>query len=333
MARGWAAGLGTGITTHWAVLLVAGSAWLTHALVADAHTFVSQTFRAGAYPSYPGAGWVGEAFLNLPDESAVDLRSAEAFVAGRQPDFTFRTEWIDFPAGPIDSDLDAHFKTVGDFLDAYIYDVSDVSKLAEPFSHCLFRFTGFVKVTLEDEVRQLTFIGLPVWIDFGSMGYDGYRTKVGDQIPYRVQDANVAGPWVNFGPSLEVLGLFPVEITYFNNYDPDGTRGAPRAGFELYSWHGSEKNWPAGKQMTHAVFGPGTIVPPRVIYQAEDILPVARGDFDGDADVDLEDFRWFVLCFGQSFILASGCDWMDFDGDADIDLTDLEAFDAALRGP
>jgi len=84
----------------------------------DAHPAVSQASRAGAYPAYDGGGWIGEVFLNIPDESAIHLLTAETYIADRQPDFTFRTEWIDFPAGPVAFQLDSDFATMGDFLNA-----------------------------------------------------------------------------------------------------------------------------------------------------------------------------------------------------------------------
>src|SRR3970282_1843899 len=98
---------------------------------------------------------------------------------------------------------------------------------------------------------------MPIWVDFGSMGYDGFRTTVGGVTVYQVVNANVVGPWYNFGPACEVLGLYPVTVTYFNNYDATGSRGAPQAGFELYSWHGSDFGWPAGENMLHDRRGPG----------------------------------------------------------------------------
>ncbi|MGH8597763.1 MAG: hypothetical protein ACREXT_13995, partial [Gammaproteobacteria bacterium] len=84
---------------HWiasTVLTLAATA-----STSPAHVFISRTERTGAYPAYPGNGWVGEAFLNLPDAAAQSLLTAENYVRNKhvQPDFTFRTPWIDFPAG------------------------------------------------------------------------------------------------------------------------------------------------------------------------------------------------------------------------------------------
>lgn len=305
-----------------------------HATV-SAHPFVPQDQRVGAFPDYDGSGWVGEAFLNLPDDAAEHLLVAEQYVIGRTPDFTFKTQWIDFPAGPVSDVSDAQLLTVGDLLDDYVFNVSDPAKLEEPMSHLLLRFKGLVKVTLEDESRILGFIGPPVWMDYGSWGYDGYRTAVGNVTCYTIINANeFETAWFNFGPSIEVLGLYPITVTYFNNYDPDGSRGAPRGGFELYSWHGSPYAWPAANSTPpHSVFGPMTLAPPWPIYQPGDELPMARGDFDGDADIDLEDYQWIQNCFGSEIILAAGCDWVDFNLDAKINWADAAVFTSVATGP
>jgi len=262
------------------------------------------------------------------------LVRAERFLANRSPDFTFRTKWIDFPAGPVDSDLDANFDTVGDLLDDYIYDVSDQSKLDEPFGTLLLRFSGLVSVRLEDEIRVRDYIALPVWIDYGIMGYDGYRLRVGVTV-YRLPNVNwIERPFYNFGPSIEVLGLYPIEITYFNSYDPEGVMGNSRAGVEVYSWHGGGAPWPAGDNMVHEIYGPATLAPPWVIYQESDIKPAVRGDFDADYDIDLRDVQWYQFCSDPSyFFLPSGCDAMDLDSSGRIDEADFAAFQAILRGP
>jgi len=303
----------------------------------QAHPNVPQADRAGAYPDYPGNGWVGEAFLNLPDDAVQHLLLAEQYVLGRTPDFTFRTQWIDFPMGPVSDVPDADLHTVGDLLDGYIYDVSDPSKLSLPMSHLLLRFSGLVKVRLEDESRTLGFIGPPVWMDYGSWGYDGYRTKVGAVTCYTILNTNEFDTaWYNFGPSIEVLGLYPIVITYFDNYDPDGSRGAPRGGFELYSWQGSPYAWPAAQTTPpHSRFGYMTLAPPWPIYQPGDELPLVQGDFNGDAAIDLHDYQWIQNCFDPSGIgiFAAGCDWVNFNLDGKIDWIDANSFTVEETGP
>jgi hypothetical protein len=159
------------------------------------------------------------------------------------------------------------------------------------------------------------------------MGYDGYRASTPVTV-YRTPDVNLNdNPWVNFGPSVEVPGLFPIEFTYFNRYDPFGDLGAPMAGVELYGFWPSDKAWPAGQQMFQPIFGFGKLVPPDVIYQAEDVLPVPKGDFDADADIDLKDYQWLQVCADPSFIfLPSGCDAFDIDNDSLISRDEVRTF-------
>lgn len=346
---------------------------------AEAHVFIARFHRVGAYPTYDGNGWVGEAFLNVPNydlahhavlqgcldgpdvlyksgcragdldrDGDVDLGDVARFqgafydshllrarrlIEDRAPDFTFRTDWIDFPAGPMDSDRDANFQTVGDFLNDYIYDVSDPSKLDEPFGALFLRFTGFIKITLEDEVRVQQPIGLPVWIDVGTLGFDGFQVRVGE-VMYRFPNVRWAQPFFNWGPAVEVLGLFPIEIIYLNIHDPEGKMGNERAGIEVYSWHGGGLELPAGQQMIHETRGPATVLPPRVIYQEADVRPLAKGDFDADYDIDLRDFQWYQGCADPEFyFLPSYCKDLDFDDDGDLDSDDFTAFHAAFRGP
>ncbi len=281
----------------------------------------------------------------LPDQH-VDLRDVAKFqiqfhdphlvrierlIPDREPDFTFRTDWIDFPSGPADSGQDADFETMGDFFDAYIYDVSDPAMLNEPFGAFLVKFTGFLKITAEDEVRVGNITGLPVWIDVGTMAYDAYRLRIGEII-YQRSNVKWTRPFTNFGPAVEVLGLFPIEITYLNIYDPAAQFQNDRAGVEIYSWHGDGLPWPAGLQMVHEVRGPATLLPPRAIYQQEDIEFVHPGDFDADFDIDLADFQWFQFCADPTFFfLPSFCRVFDFNGDEVVDGDDYTSRGYILR--
>lgn len=303
---------------------------------AFSHVFLFAPYRIGAIPHYPGNGWVGEAFLNIPEQSAAHLLTAESYVIGRQPDFTFRTEWIDFPAGPIDVAPDTDFETIGDFLNDYIYDVSDPSKLDEPFGqHMLLRFSGYLRVAFAD--TSLPDPNLPVWVEFGTSGYDGYRLRVHDTI-YRLPIVDVENSFYFENCITEVLGMYPIQFTYFNRYDPDNAVEMDRVGIELYSWHGGGLPWPAGNNLVHPVLGPATIVPPRVIYQEEDIQPLVNGDFEADSDLDLRDAQWLLNCFSgdgeeQQIILETGCFMHDFDKDVDVDLFDYVGFFNVLDGP
>lgn len=303
---------------------------------ADAHVFLFEAYRAGAMPPYEGGGWVGAAYLNIPSASAAHLLTAEAYIANRPPDFTFRTNWIDFPAGPAAIAPDADFITMGDFLNDYIYDVSDPSKLDEPFGHFVLRFSGYLRIAFVD--NTLADPNPPIWVEFGTAGCDGYRLRVHDTI-YRLPIAPADNNFYFENCITEVPGMYPIQFTYFNRYDPQNAVNMDRAGVELYSWHGGGLPWPAGNNLVHPVLGPATIVPPWVIYQANDVQPLIAGDFDADSDVDLSDMQWMQNCYTGSgdeeggFLLEPGCPALDFDEDVDVELSDYAGFREVFAGP
>ncbi len=58
------------------------------------------------------------------------------------------------------------------------------------------------------------------------------------------------------------------------------------------------------------------------------------GDFDGDGDVDLNDFEQFDACLtGPGGGAQPPCDAFDFDADNDVDFADFQAFQIAFTGP
>ena len=310
-----------------AVIAGLGLLCTSAAIVAD--TLVEVHKRVGGYPDYDGSGWLGEVWLNVPETSSIFLTGAEQYAATRAPDFTFRTAWIDFPAGPAEIDpksdttRDVTFATVGDFLNDYIYDVSDPAMLAMPYGNFFIRFTGLLRVKLEDGTQSL--FGMPVWVDFASFGFDGFRTRV-DATIYRQQIANPNSTTVATENGIFLgLGLFPIEITYFNRYDPAAELGYDRSGLELYSWHGGGMPWPAGNAYVHPVRGPMTLLPPWVIFQPEDIQAIVPGDFEADGDVDLDDAHWYAECvLGPADIHPIlNCDTLDASADGFVDLSDL----------
>jgi len=64
------------------------------------------------------------------------------------------------------------------------------------------------------------------------------------------------------------------------------------------------------------------------------ILALGFGDFDGDSDVDQEDFGRFQVCLGQPGIPPQpGCEDADLDADQDVDENDFSVFQACLSGP
>ena len=304
----------------------------------EQHIFIDKDYRVGAYPSYDGNGWVASGFLNIPDEDAVNLFAAEVYVDGRTPDFVFRTPWIDFPAGPVSVAPDSDFTTMGDFLNGHVTNVSPRIALAAPFGNFLLRFTGFIKIAFEDQT--LGGIGFPVGVDFGISTYDGMRIRTGETI-FSVPISNPCDGFFRESGLFEGVGLFPIEITYYNRvtdqpFDCVFTGLAEdRAGIELYSWHGGGLELPVGaERMIHPVRGPATVLPPRIIYQFIDIRPLPLGDFTADSKVNIRDFRWFETCFDGGFRgLGFGCDAFDFDGDFHVDWFDFEFFQQLLSGP
>ncbi len=303
-----------------------------------AHFFVEQRDRVGPSPQVPGHGWFAEMFLNIPDGSAITLLNAEIYVADKSPDFTFRTTYIDFPAGPIDGKLDTEFATIGEFLDDYVTDVSDPSMLDEPFGNFVIRFNGLLNVQLRDSSFEQ--YGLPLLVDFATQAHGGYRTKIGTTSIYRVQNsAFVGSPFMTENAVLLGLGLFPIQITYAQQFDPTNAAGNEMAGVELYSWHPNGLPWPAGAAMNHPMFGDMTVTSPNVIYQPDQIPVPAKGDFNGDSRCDIRDMQALQECFsgdGVDVISDSGdpaCLNFDFDDDGDVDLSDSQLFGLTLAGP
>lgn len=313
-----------------ALVVLAGSA--------SAHFFVEQRERVGPTPKDPGHGWLAEVFLDIPDSSAVTLLNAEIYIAGRTPDFTFKTTYIDFPAGPSGGALDTSFATFGDFFDDYISDVSDPSKLDEPFGSFVIRFNGLLNVQLRDS--SFDEYGQPLLIDFATNAHGGYRTRIGTTTIYRVQNtAFVGSPFMTENAVLLGLGLFPIQITYLQQYDPTNAAGNEMAGVELYSWHPGGLPWPAGALMSDPRFGDMTVTTPDVIYQPDEIPVPVKGDYNGDSRSDLADAQSLQLCFGgDGFdIVANGgdpsCLVFDMNDDGDVDLADAQLFTLSASGP
>jgi hypothetical protein len=66
----------------------------------------------------------------------------------------------------------------------------------------------------------------------------------------------------------------------------------------------------------------------------EAVLRVNSPDFDGDHDVDSEDFGYMQPCLSASGVPpAPNCLQADLDGDNDVDVQDLVRFEACYAGP
>lgn len=314
--------------------MFAAAAALASGAPAAAHFFVSPLDRVCVSPDAPGSGWFAEVFLDIPDQWAGSLLSAEAYVAGLPPDFTFRSAYVDFPAGPVDALLDADVASIGAWLGGEITNVSDPAQLGRPIGNFLIKFHGHTDVRLE--YSSLGVATLPVLLDFGTHGYGGYRLRLGSTSIYRVQNHvfNGNNPFFTENALVHGMGLFPVAFTYYNRFDPEAAVGHERVGVELYSFHHDGLPWPAGQSHFDPIFGYMTLTPPSVIYQPEEVPALARGDADGDGAITLVDFAAAQRCFGgEGQSAGEACLVLDFDNDADVDGADLGWLIELLGGP
>jgi hypothetical protein len=74
---------------------------------------------------------------------------------------------------------------------------------------------------------------------------------------------------------------------------------------------------------------------PRAIVWPSGCPRRIRGDFDGDNDVDAEDFGRFQLCYSSSADppTPAECSSTDLSGDSYVNMTDFTLFEACLTGP
>lgn len=73
-----------------------------------------------------------------------------------------------------------------------------------------------------------------------------------------------------------------------------------------------------------------------VIFEAVAVPPAIPGDFDGDGDVDLDDFGSFQSCASGPALPHDGsplCRKVDIDNDNDVDQSDFAIFQRCLSGP
>ncbi|MFH0979930.1 MAG: family 10 glycosylhydrolase [Planctomycetota bacterium] len=194
----------------------------------------------------------------------------------------------------------------------------------------------------------------------GSVNFSYYATRATETIC----DAN--DPWTNDPAwySYVAANLFTAPATHpaMSWHDPtaatkgavygriaDGATGQPidNATFEINGFPAAQVDGNGFYVVTQLSAGPtGTMVPtsavapgyaevfrPAVLVERAGFTEVnfalgtwLPGDYDVDADVDLDDYAHFASCLtgpGQG-PLAAGCDVFDFDADADVDLKDYQ---------
>lgn len=72
-----------------------------------------------------------------------------------------------------------------------------------------------------------------------------------------------------------------------------------------------------------------------LVDQAAVAVPILGADYDGDGDVDLDDYNMFVQCFGGTGTPPTDpdCGFFDLDTDGDVDCTDWELLTIVWTGP
>lgn len=70
------------------------------------------------------------------------------------------------------------------------------------------------------------------------------------------------------------------------------------------------------------------------VFTVPNLYYAVQGDLNGDADVDLLDFRQFELCFAglNGRAVEPDCESIDLDHDGDVDLLDFSEFQRAFTG-
>jgi hypothetical protein len=302
--------------------------------VVKAHIFIPLSLQAGIAPCYPGNGWTVEVFWDIPTENATNVIIAERYVADKEPTFTFRARYLDWPAGPVSHGHDADFATLGDFLNDHITEISNPNALDWPFDrHFLLRAKAYLKVRLEDSTFNLD---PGVWLDYGLAAFDGGRVAVGDLSVFRILLPPRPDGFFTENSSFPLAGAYPLIITYFQRYDPNAEVDAELAGFEFTTCHEGGLPLPSGEWVFCRAGVDGAATPPELLYDLADVLPLVPGDYDADMDIDLRDAGFFQRCYtgpDPDEEVRYECEILDFDVDQDIDLDDLRVFLAQLEGP
>jgi hypothetical protein len=315
-------------TRRTAVVAVAvGAVWVC----VYAHVVVFETSRTGAAPCFPGGGWLVECYYGIPNANALNLLTAEAYVATHSPTFTFHADDFDWPAGPNMAYPDSTFATMGDFLDGHVSDFSEPNAVNLPMANFLLRAAGEIDIRIEDTIFPTQ--APRVWLNVGMTTFDGGRVEMGGQTIFRVVTPYIASfGWEN--AIFQRAGAYPVVVTYFQRSDPN----TPMAGVELVSCHGpgtTGSDLPSASSLP-CIIGSTIGTPSRLIYATEDILPVDPGDFEADSDFDMQDYARMQVCMTGPEAegpLTQACQLFDADANNTVDEIDLTAVLQNMAGP
>jgi Tol biopolymer transport system component len=182
----------------------------------------------------------------------------------------------------------------------------------------------------EDWYPQISDAGQVVWMSRTAASWEIMRANAAgggltqitnnsthDQYP----QMNLAGEivWQGFdGTDWEIYTLREGAILQVTNNNYDDRAPCINDQSEI-AWHADSADYSTGNRSE--------------IFSTTPIVPIP-GDFDGDGDVDQQDFGHFQVCLTGSGAgpVDSGCEDAVLDGDTDVDEADLAIFTNCLSG-
>ncbi|HON64888.1 MAG TPA: hypothetical protein PLS23_00225 [Phycisphaerae bacterium] len=185
------------------------------------------------------------------------------------------------------------------------------------------------------------------WIDAGSRAVPVFGVQVFDKPAAVPGDAAL---YVSRTVPAPASGPFPVPgaVGVSLNVQLSWTAGAGASEHEVY-FGTIPPGEPRGRRST-TLFNPGTLLPRTTYYWRIDevneqgITPGAvwsfttgsvPADYDGDGDVDQEDFGAFQMCLSgmDVAVVPADCLWADLNADGPVDQADAVLFLNCLSGP
>jgi len=168
-------------------------------------------------------------------------------------------------------------------------------------------------------------VGNTFYLDFVRVSTD----NPGLILPVAIIDANQTSGWVPLEVNFDGSGSFDNDgniVTYEWDFDNDGNIDATAA-TASYTYNIAD------------IYTAKLIVTDNdnlsdsatIEITVNTVIP----DFNGDGDVDQEDFGHLQACMTGHTLgpPATGCENADLDGDDDVDMSDFDIFDNCMRGP